>query len=230
KRVHALGFLHRDIKPANVIIRDEGGAVLIDFGAARQMVETKSRAITSIVTEGYAPLEQYDTKGHQGAWTDIYALGGVAYKCVTGDKPPAATSRLRNDPLVPLEIAANGRVSKPFAAAIDLSLRVFENQRPQSIDEFAALISGAAAIPPPVDLDEATRIWKADGPSVAQPVSTRLDAPPAPAPAAPPPQNATRMKRAYLGMAAAALFLIGGGGWFVMHNASVSPPAAGKAR
>ena len=163
KRVHALGFLHRDIKPANIIIRDEGGAVLIDFGAARQAVETKSRAITSIVTEGYAPLEQYDTKGNQGAWTDIYALGGVAYKCLTGDKPPAATSRLRNDPLVPLEIAANGRVSKEFAAAIDSALRVFENQRPQNIDAFAALISGAAQATP-TDLDEATRIWRGDAP------------------------------------------------------------------
>ena len=109
KRVHALGFLHRDIKPANIIIRDEGGAVLIDFGAARQAIETKSRAITSIVTEGYAPLEQYDTAGNQGAWTDIYALGGVAYKCLTGNKPPAATSRLRNDPLVP----AGNRRTRP---------------------------------------------------------------------------------------------------------------------
>ena len=111
--------------------------------------------------------------------------------------------------------------------------KFFENQRPQSIDEFAALISGAAPIPASIDLDEATRIWKADGPSVAQPVSTRLDPPVAPAPpaaAAPPPQNATRMKPAYLGMAAAALLVIGGGGWFVLHSASVSPPAAEEAR
>jgi serine/threonine protein kinase len=228
KRVHALGFLHRDIKPANIIIRDEGGAVLIDFGAARQAVETKSRAITSIVTEGYAPLEQYDTKGNQGAWTDIYALGGVAYKCVTGDKPPAATSRLRNDPLVPLEIAANGRVSKEFAAAIDSALRVFENQRPQDIDAFAALISGAAQATP-IDLDEATRIWRGDAPRVAQPVSARLATPAPPAPGATAPPSAATMKPVFWGVAAAALLVIATGGWFVLRGASVSPSAVNQA-
>ena len=145
KRVHALGFLHRDIKPGNIILREEGGPVLIDFGAARQAIETKSRAITSIVTEGYAPLEQYDPSGNQGAWTDIYALGGVAYKCLTGMKPPPATSRVRNDPLIPVAIAAKSPVSPNFAVAIEASLRVFENDRPQTIDEFIALVFGAAA-------------------------------------------------------------------------------------
>jgi serine/threonine protein kinase len=230
KRVHALGFLHRDIKPANIIIREEGGAVLIDFGAARQQVETKSRAITSIVTEGYAPLEQYDTKGNQGAWTDIYALAGVAYKCLTGEKPPAATSRLRNDPLVPLEVAAKDRVSKEFAAAIDASLRIFENQRPQSIDEFAALIAGAAPAAAPADLDEATRIWRADAPKAAQPVSVQPDIPPpSRAPPAPAPHSATMRKPVYAGVAAAALLVIAGGGWFVLRGAGVPPPVVNVA-
>src|SRR5215471_5621262 len=105
KRVHDIGFLHRDIKPGNIILRRDEGAVLIDFGAARQAIETKSRSITSIVTEGYAPLEQYDPSGNQGPWTDIHALAAVAYKCMTGKTPPSATSRVRNDPFVPLETA-----------------------------------------------------------------------------------------------------------------------------
>jgi len=227
KRVHALGFLHRDIKPANIIIRDEGGAVLIDFGAARQAIETKSRAITSIVTEGYAPLEQYDTKGNQGAWTDIYALGGVAYKCLTGEKPAAATSRLRNDPVLPLKVAANGRVSTEFAAAIDSSLRIFENQRPQSIDEFAALISGAAPAVAPTDLDEATRIWKADAPPVTKPVSVKIDTPAAaPTPA---PRSAIPMKLVFLGVATAAVLVIAAGGWFALRGTAEPYPAVSEA-
>ena len=236
KRVHALGFLHRDIKPANIIMREEGGAVLIDFGAARQTIETKSRAITSIVTEGYAPLEQYDTKGNQGAWTDIYALGGVAYKCLTGEKPAAATSRLRNDPLVPLGIAAQGRVSREFAAAIDASLGIFENQRPQSIEAFAALISGVApASTAPTDADDATRIWKADAAPAAQPVSVKLAAPvPAIAEArplldAPAPRAATTMKPVYWGIAAAVLLVIGTAGWFILRDTNVSAPAVNEA-
>jgi serine/threonine protein kinase len=248
KRVHALGFLHRDIKPANIIIREEGGAVLIDFGAARQAIETKSRAITSIVTEGYAPLEQYDTTGHQGAWTDIYALGGVAYKCLTGNKPPAATSRLRNDPLVPVAIAAKNPVSKEFAAAIESALQVFENQRPQSIDEFAARISGAIpADAPSGDAEDATRVIKPEPPRVvtaeptrvAQPVSQRVDTAAAAAPivAAPTPappsalspahtrRSETGMMPALLGLAASILLALSAGGWLYLRSANPAQPA-----
>lgn len=144
KRVHDRGFLHRDIKPGNIILRDDGGPALIDFGAARQAIETKSRSITSIVTEGYAPLEQYDPNGNQGPWTDIYALGAVAYKCVTGKTPPAATSRVRNDPLVPLSQASPGRVSPEFDAAVRWALAVYEEERPQSIGVLARAIGGQA--------------------------------------------------------------------------------------
>jgi serine/threonine protein kinase len=245
KRVHALGFLHRDIKPANIIIREEGGAVLIDFGAARQAIETKSRAITSIVTEGYAPLEQYDTTGHQGAWTDIYALGGVAYKCLTGNKPPAATSRLRSDPLVPVAIAAKNPVSKEFAAAIETALHVFENQRPQSIDEFAARISGT--IPPgapPSDVEDATRVLKPDPLRVVAAEPTRVAqtgferlaaaasvvAAPVPPPGAVSPAPARRsapgMTPALLALAASILLAISAGGWLYLRGASPSQPAA----
>ena len=234
KRVHELGFLHRDIKPSNIIIRHEGGAVLIDFGAARQAMETKSRAITSIVTEGYAPLEQYDTSGNQGAWTDIYALGGLAYTCVTGKKPPAATSRLRNDPLVPLAIAANGRVSPAFAAAIDSALSVFENQRPQSIGEFAALISGAA--PPraaPSHADDATRIVLTNATRVVRPDDARAGTATAGSANTPTPPTreiqappAARMRFAALGAAAAAVLIIVAGGWFYWQRATVPTLAA----
>jgi serine/threonine protein kinase len=238
KRVHAQHYLHRDIKPANIIIREEGGVVLIDFGAARQAIETKSVAITSIVTEGYAPLEQYDTKGNQGAWSDLYALGGVAYKCLTGNKPPGATSRLSNDPLVPLAIAAKYPVSKEFATAIEAALKVFANQRPQSIEEFVALMSGAApASATPAYVDEATRMVDRDATQMAQPFSARPEIPAQPAPAARPgpapvalaPAPASRMKLAYSGVAAAVLLVIAAGAWFTLRGANVPPPAVSEA-
>lgn len=69
--VHEAGLLHRDIKPSNIILRDQGGPVLIDFGAARQSVTSRSRSMSAIVTPGFAPQEQYWTRGNQGPWTDI---------------------------------------------------------------------------------------------------------------------------------------------------------------
>jgi serine/threonine protein kinase len=55
--VHAQGFLHRDIKPSNIIIRRDGVPVLIDFGAARQAMGNRTRAMTSVLTPQYAPIE-----------------------------------------------------------------------------------------------------------------------------------------------------------------------------
>ncbi|RME65332.1 MAG: hypothetical protein D6782_06455, partial [Alphaproteobacteria bacterium] len=145
-KVHQQGFLHRDIKPGNIIVRDEEGPVLIDFGAARQAIETRSRSITSIVTEGYAPLEQYAPDGNQGPWTDIYALGAVAYKCLTGQTPPSATARVRNDPLVPAGEAAAGQASPAFLQAVDWALAVYEEERPQTIADWRRAFAGTLAL------------------------------------------------------------------------------------
>jgi serine/threonine protein kinase/uncharacterized protein YecT (DUF1311 family) len=161
QRVHEQGFLHRDIKPANIILRDDGGSLLIDFGAARQAMESRSRALTSIVTEGYAPLEQYHGTGHQGPWTDIYALGAVAYRCLTGSKPPSAAARVRNDPLVPIAVAAKNQVSSHFAAVIAAALNLDERLRPQSIAEFRAMMDGkmSAQLVPGAG-EDATRMFR----------------------------------------------------------------------
>ena len=130
--VHQADFLHRDIKPSNIIIRDDGSPVLIDFGSARQAVAGKSRSVTAIVTPGYAPIEQYSSKGRQGPWTDIYGLGAVCYRCLTGEQPDDVTERLRKDPLVRAAKLCDGKASKSLLDAIDWALRVDEEHRPQT--------------------------------------------------------------------------------------------------
>ena len=131
--VHEADFLHRDIKPGNIVIRDDGSPVLIDFGSARQAVAGKSRSVTAIVTPGYAPIEQYSVKGHQGPWTDIYGLGAVCYRCLVGEPPDDATERLREDPLIPAIQRCEGKASAALLNAIDRALRVNEGERPQNI-------------------------------------------------------------------------------------------------
>ena len=132
--VHKADFLHRDIKPGNIVLRDaDGSPVLLDFGAARQAIGAKSRSVTSIVTPGYAPIEQYSSRGRQGAWTDIYALGGVCYRALTGQVPEDATDRVRHDPLVSVSQQCAGRASGAFLSAIDAALSVDEEDRPPSV-------------------------------------------------------------------------------------------------
>ena len=151
EEVHRVDFLHRDIKPANIIIRDEDDSpVLLDFGAARQAIGTRSRSITSIITPGYAPIEQYSSGGNQGPWTDIYALGAVCYQALTGQVPNDATERTRRDPLLPASERYAGQASTGFLSAIDRALQVNEEDRPQNIAEWrAALGTGSSVSIPP---------------------------------------------------------------------------------
>ncbi len=129
REVHQKKIYHRDIKPANILLRKDGTPVLIDFGAARQMLEGKSRPMTAIVTAGYAPLEQYNTQGAVGPWTDIYALSAVVYFCLTGQPPDEATDRILDDQLKPLA----GEGGSRFLQAIDMGLALNARFRPQTL-------------------------------------------------------------------------------------------------
>lgn len=141
QEMHTLGLLHRDLKPSNVLIRDNNTPVLIDFGSARQSVTSKTKALTTIVTPGYAPPEQYDQKGiDQGPWTDIYALGAMLYRCVTGEVPPEVTGRLLNDRLVPVKKAAKGNFSASLLALIDACLILSLKNRPKNVEELRKIL------------------------------------------------------------------------------------------
>ena len=157
KKVHELGYLHRDIKPANIYLRDKDKSlVLIDFGSARYDVGSRSRTVTAIVTEGYAPYEQYETQGNrQGAWTDIYAFGAVLYRLISGKPPVESLARIgamirgEIDPLTPAVEIGSGRYSQNLLESIDWALKVKEKDRPQSVDKWCEKLLGKAAPIPP---------------------------------------------------------------------------------
>lgn len=140
EHMHAAGFIHRDIKPSNIYVRTDGSPVLLDFGSARMALGTHTRALTGLVTPGYAPYEQYNVQGdRQGPWGDIYALGATLYRAVA-DKPPAdailrGETQIdgRRDPLKPAVEAGKGRYSPRFLLAIDEALRFSASDRPQDI-------------------------------------------------------------------------------------------------
>ena len=93
--VHKAGLVHRDIKPANIRITEDGRIKLIDFGAVHASVPGGTGTSTeAVVTHGFAPLEQYYSRGELQAWTDEYALCATVYYCLTGQIPPDALSRV----------------------------------------------------------------------------------------------------------------------------------------
>ena len=91
---HSMNVLHRDISPDNIFILNNGEVKLIDFGAARQVLAEQSKSVSVILKQGFAPLEQYQRRGKQGPWTDIYALGATLYYVLTGKMPDEVTERL----------------------------------------------------------------------------------------------------------------------------------------
>ena len=97
-KVHEKGLIHRDIAPDNLML-ENGDIRLLDFGCAREAT-TGAETMTIMLKPGFAPLEQYDGRG-QGPWTDVYALCATLYYCLTGEVPPPATYRFRQDNLVP---------------------------------------------------------------------------------------------------------------------------------
>lgn len=140
--VHDAGLLHRDIKPDNVMLRPDGTPVLIDFGAARQMTG-RSRSVM-VVSDGYAPIEQYsEQQESQGPWTDIYALGAVAYVALTGQVPPRAPDRVRNDRLPRVTDASGQPVRAGLASAVDAALAVDEADRPQDVVQWRTMLDDA---------------------------------------------------------------------------------------
>ena len=155
--VHKSGYLHRDIKPGNIYIRENGSPVLLDFGAARHAIGKKSQSLTSIVTPGYAPMEQYFADGNQGPWTDIYAMAGILYQAISGSVPAEAPARIKNDPHEPISQTSPKGYSETFLAAVDCALLVDEELRPQNVSDWRAMFEGkleagtfkTAVAPPP---------------------------------------------------------------------------------
>ena len=140
--LYKVQILHRDVSPDNIMIQTTGEAVLLDFGAARQIIGDATQALTVILKPGYAPIEQYadDASLKQGAWTDIYALSAVIYYCIVKKPPTTSVARMIKDPIIPLHTQAPAGYSQQFLAAIDRGLRVKADERPQSIAEFRQLL------------------------------------------------------------------------------------------
>jgi len=136
-KIHNQGFIHRDISPDNIMLTNDGGLKLLDFGAARTMSEYDEKSLSVLLKPGYAPEEQYRSRGAQGSWTDVYALCATIYKCITGITPDDATQRIFSN-----EFKAPSDLGIPITAAQEAALlkgmAVLQKNRYRSIDELIA--------------------------------------------------------------------------------------------
>ncbi|MDE6309782.1 MAG: serine/threonine protein kinase [Muribaculaceae bacterium] len=148
KQVHGLNRLHLDVKPANIMVDHDGHAILIDFGTSKQYDADSGENHSTLLgkTLNYAAIEQWGNNvKHFHVATDIYALGATLYKLLTGVTPPGATDRISGTALPPLPAT----ISAATAKAVNKAMEISREARPQSIDEFLALLNGVET--PPAD-------------------------------------------------------------------------------
>jgi len=144
REVHARKLLHLDIKPANVYLRSEGAPVLIDFGAARQVLSADGMKLTPTYTPGYAPPEMHAQRELLGPWSDIYSVGATMYACLAGAAPPSAPARLQDELLVPASRAFADKYAPDLLQIVDWCLELDHLRRPQSVRDLQKALFGSA--------------------------------------------------------------------------------------
>jgi serine/threonine protein kinase len=139
--LHDKGFIHCRLSLNSIHIQDNGLPLLLEFGALRQTSGENGEVNKTLLHPGFTPLEQYsdDIDNPPGPWTDIYSLGAILYTLITGNRPPASVTRSIQDNCVPLAESAPEGYSLPLLQAIDRTLALRPEDRPQTIAEFAAL-------------------------------------------------------------------------------------------
>lgn len=145
--VHKTGILHRDIAPDNIYVLnpdepDKLEVKLLDFGAARYATTKHSKSLSVIIKPGYAPEEQYRSRGDQGSWTDVYALAATLYKMLTGITPEDAMERsVKDEVKKPSKLGV--KIPKPMETALMNAMNVKIQDRTQTMEEFSQELMAA---------------------------------------------------------------------------------------
>ncbi len=147
--IHDRHVFHRDLHPGHVYLRDIGPALLLGFGANSQHLPSGAdRSILSdMATTGYSPVERYQQGGRIGPSTDLYSLGAIIYRCITGITPVEAKRRVaasmnnEEDPLVPAREILRGKYSSGFLGVVDWMLQPIASDRPDSVQTVLGLLA-----------------------------------------------------------------------------------------
>ncbi len=134
-KVHPMNIVHCDIAPETIMVTDSGEIKLLDFGATRYVTTANSKSLAIILKQGYAPEEMYRSSGKRGPWTDVYALGAVMYRMITGVVPQEAVERTLVDELKePSKLGVS--IPDNIENALMNALNVYSEERTPSADVF----------------------------------------------------------------------------------------------
>ena len=153
KEMHAKELWHLDLKPGNIMINERDEAVLIDFGASKQLRTEEgvsvSTSLSCAYTPGYAPLELVDQHLEKfGPWTDLYSLGATLYNLLTGARPLSPSHLIQGE-----QLAFSPSVSTAMQQLITWLMQPVMTKRPQSVGEVEAWLrkTNGAVVDTPQD-------------------------------------------------------------------------------
>jgi serine/threonine protein kinase len=199
---HRNGVVHRDVKPGNLLVSDNGGVKLADFGIARATDQSSITQVGSVLgTAAYLAPEQ--ARGEEaGPRADLYSLGVVSYQLLSGRLPYEATSlselALMQQRELPTPLQdLNPKVTPQLAHAIAMALEIDQESRPRDAGVYAdAIRKGAQGIDPVDDAAptahlgsrSTTRVLPAREATPSETAATRIGSQPTPARQAVPPR------------------------------------------
>ena len=131
--VHQHKMLHLDIKPGNILVTDDDRAVLIDFGAARDVLHQGGKFLQPMFTPGFSAPEMYKRGKPIGPWTDIYAIGACMFSCMTGYPPPDAAKADCRAKLETMVADLQGKYSPLLIELVLSCMQTDPQARPHSV-------------------------------------------------------------------------------------------------
>ncbi len=139
--VHQHNMLHLDIKPANLFITDDDRAILIDFGAARDVLNKEEPFMQPMYTLGFAAPEMYKRDADLGPWTDIYAIGACLYSMMMSHPPQEAAKRRESDQLADMLSRKSAVYSDKLIEVVEWCMTLDPGGRPQSAFELQTALT-----------------------------------------------------------------------------------------
>lgn len=159
---HDKKIIHRDLKPSNILLDDDNNAYLVDFGIAKIITETRGGAMSALLgTPSYIAPEQWQAQiiDHR---VDIYSLGVVVYRMLTGKLPFTSGSpfylmysHLHGD--IPKPSQENSNIPPELDDIVLKALAKTPSERYETVTEFAEAFEAAIGEKSTTDSDADTK-------------------------------------------------------------------------